>query len=234
MKAILNRNVPISRILWSVIAVFAFACMANMIVVHKGNDVFRVYHMWLLPFNSPDNYEPSAFEVITWLGFTTFCTLLILALSIGAGWLGAAAAGAIFILVIRKRSRVEEMQEDASSLGTHRRVVSLALSALLWIIIPLFCPRVPYGKVLWAVEGLLFYLSFAIIYLAISLSLIGAYRNYQKFARWEVGLIVLYTVICLAIGIPSAMQKHRWARKADTDLNRMRENMEQWMIEQNH
>ena len=158
--------------------------------------------------------------------FLTFGTLILATLAFIAAWVPAAIIGVLTTPVVRAEAREEAV--PAPSLGTHRRSVSLISALLVGIIIPLFWGRAPYEPIrqlIWPVEELAFFLSFAALYLLTSLLLALLYRNHQRVVGWEGILFFLYLGLCLAIGIPSSIQKHNWGKQAEAELEWMKKDM---------
>lgn len=160
--------------------------------------------------------------------FLAFGTLIIATFSFIAAWVPVAIVGAIVSPILHSKT-IKEERGGASSLGTNRRLVSLVTAILVGIMIPFFWERLQYEpirKLVWPVEEVALFLSFATLYLLASLLLCLIYRRYQPFVRWE-GIIVFgYVGLCLAIGIPLSMEKCELRKRMQADLECMKDRMD--------
>ena len=100
---ILREKVPISRILWLAVAIVVAAFLANSVIVRKGEDVMRVYDCWLLLFSGDTYAGQSLIDIFASVGMVAYVTVVLIAISLGVGWLTAAIVGSLAVL-IRKRT----------------------------------------------------------------------------------------------------------------------------------
>lgn len=143
----------------------------------------------------------------------------------------AAIIAAVATLITQTKSRGEEPASVSSS-GPDRRLVSLISAVLMGIMIILLWERLPcesIRKLIRPLEDLALYLIFPAVYLVVSLLFALVYRRHQPVAGWERIIFVLYVGLCLAIGIPSSIQKYEWAKQAEAEMEWMNNEMERNM-----
>jgi hypothetical protein len=102
MHSLLKHKVIVSKPVWLGVSVVAFALMSRTIIIHKGNDIWRLYQLWLLPFQA-EYHDSSLLGLVLgswWIILMTGVQLFLAAL---LGWLLAALlAGCIVVIGSRK------------------------------------------------------------------------------------------------------------------------------------
>jgi hypothetical protein len=107
MKSLLKQNVNISRPIWLGVSTVFFCILSRTIIVHKANDVYRIYHLWLWPFQAESYQGATVSDIVHGFSMIVLITSIILAFATLAGWLVAALFGSLKVIIKSENPTIE-------------------------------------------------------------------------------------------------------------------------------